>query len=75
MAAHPWPDLFEEDRWLIDAMEEVFATSDDTSEDMRARARELREYAASHDEHTGRNAALAMADRWEAAAVARLSAR
>lgn len=75
MALHPWPELREEDHWAIKAMEEVFATSERDPADMLAEAKELRERAARVGPHGGANACLAMADRWEAAAAARLSAR
>lgn len=75
MALHSWPDVPEEHRWVFEAMEESFSKSTRSPDEMRARARELREYAAGQGPFSGRDAALELADRWEAEAAARLSAR
>ena len=75
MPARPWPDLRDEDRWLIAAMEERLQTSDQSPDEMRARARELREQAEQSDAKGIRDAALALAERYEQAASARLGAR
>jgi hypothetical protein len=75
MPAGPWPDLRDEDRWLIAAMEERLHTSDQSSDGLRARARELREQAEQSDVKGIRDAALAVAERYEHAASARLGAR
>lgn len=67
---HPWPELREKDRWLIDLMEELLEDPAHPPEELRERARELR---ADVDEQGafGRDAALALADRYELAAAAR----
>jgi hypothetical protein len=72
---HPWPPLHEEDRWLIDLMEERLVKTHKTAEQLRARAQELRAEAAETDIHGYREAALALADRYEQAAAARAGAR
>lgn len=56
-------------------MEERLRTSDRTRDEMQARARELREQAEQSDVQGVRDAALALAERYEEAAAARLSAR
>lgn len=73
MALRPWPDVPEEHRWVSEAMEESFSKSTRSPEEMGARARELREYAAGQGPYSGRDAALELADRWEAEAAARLA--
>lgn len=75
MPARPWPPLRDEDRWLTAAMEERLRTSDRTPDEMRERARELREQAEQSDVEGVRDAALALAERYEEAAAAGLSAR
>lgn len=71
----PWPSLREEDRWLIEAMEERLSDSTMGPDEMRARARELREQAGATEVEGIRNAALALADRYEQEAAARAGAR
>lgn len=68
---HPWPNLREADRWLIDLMEERFTKTRKTAQQLRARAQELRAEAAQTDMHGYRDAALALADPYEQAAAAR----
>jgi hypothetical protein len=68
---HPWPELRDDDRWLIDLMEERFHKSSQTPDQMRARARRLRAQAARMEIRGVRDANLAMADRYELAAAAR----
>jgi hypothetical protein len=72
MDVHPWPTLPEEDRWLTDAMERRFRETHQSVEELRARARELRIEAGQSDMKGTREAALALADRYEQAATARL---
>ena len=74
VSPHPWPTLREEDRWLIDRMEERLGKTHKT-EQLRAHAQELRAEAAETDMHGYREAALALADRYEQAAATRTSAR
>jgi hypothetical protein len=74
MPVRPWPELRDEDAWLIEAMEARFANGHRSPEELRARAGELRE-RAERSEITGiREAALALAERYEEAAASRLSA-
>lgn len=75
MAPRPWPPVEDENAWLIDAIEEQIARGDRTPDQLRQRARELREQAAGSDMKGTQNASLAMAERYEAAAEARLSPR
>lgn len=75
MAMRPWPALNDEHRWLVDAMEAQLADTDRSPEDLRRRAGELRQQAAGSDVKGIQDASLAMAERYEAAAAARLSAR
>lgn len=67
----PWPSLREDDRWLTTAMEERLSYSTMSPDDMRARARELREQADASDIDGVRNGALALAERYEQEAAAR----
>lgn len=67
----PWPSLREEDRWLTTAMEERLSTSTLSPDEMRARARELREQADASEIDGVRDAALALAERYEQEAAAR----
>jgi hypothetical protein len=73
---HPWPPLAEEDQWLIGLMEELLADGFHTPDELRARAKELREEARGERFEDGYlHAVLALADRYEAAAAARAGAR
>lgn len=71
----PWPSLREEDRWLIEAMEERLSGTSMSLEDMRECARELREQAAQSEIDGAREAALALAERYEQEAASRAGAR
>jgi hypothetical protein len=75
MSAGAWPDLRSEDRWLTHAMEERLHTSAQSPDEMRARARELRVRAEQSDAKGVRDAALALAERYEEQAAACLAAR
>jgi hypothetical protein len=75
MPARRWPELHEEDRWLIAAMEERLRESTQSPEELRVRARELREQAEQSDIKGIRDASLALAERYEDAAATRLSTR
>jgi hypothetical protein len=70
----PWPALHEEDRWLTEAMERQLRESTQSSEELRARAGELRAQAERSELKGMHDAALALADRYEQAAAERLSA-
>src|SRR5256885_640080 len=73
-SVRPWPKLAEEDQRLIERMEERFEKTSKSPEQLRARAKEL--YAeAEHAEPGRRDALLALADRYEATAEARLTRR
>jgi hypothetical protein len=72
MAAHPWPDI--PDRWPIDLMEELLADTEQTPDELRARARQLRGQAEASEFEGQRDAYLALADRYEQAATRRLTA-
>jgi hypothetical protein len=70
-SVRPWPKVAEEDQWVIELMEERFAKTPQSLEQLRARAKAL--YAqAEHAEPGRRDALLALADRYEATAEARL---
>ena len=74
MAAHPWPDIPDEQRWSLELMEERLEwTSQQPPRELTARAEELRAQAAQTDIAGYRDAALALADRYEQAAAARLA--
>jgi len=73
MSAHPWPDVPEEHRWSIELMEELLELTEQPPRELSARAEELRAQAAQTDIEGYRDAALALADRYEQAAAARLA--
>jgi hypothetical protein len=75
MSAHHWPALREEDRWLTDAMEARLRAGNRTPDELRARARELREQAERSGINGVRDAVLALAEQYEEEAAARLAAR
>jgi hypothetical protein len=64
-----------EDRWLTEAMERQLRESTQSVQELRVRAGELRAQADQSELKGMRDAALALADRYEQAAAARLSAR
>lgn len=67
-----WPVLAEDDRWLIDAVEEELRESTQNAGQLRARARKLRAEAELHSDLPGiRDTALVLADRYERAADTR----
>ena len=72
MAVRPWPDI--PDRWSIDLMEELLADTEQTPDELRARARQLRGQAEASEFEGQREAALALADRYEQAATRRFAA-
>lgn len=74
MGVQPWPVLPDEDRWLTDAMDRRLRDSTQSADQLRSRARELRAEAEQSDVQGIRNAALALAERYEHTAAARLSA-
>ena len=73
MAAHPWPDIPDEQRWSLELMEERLEQTTQPPRELSARAEELRAQAAQTDIEGYRDAALALADRYEQAAAARLA--
>lgn len=73
MAFHPWPDIPDEQRWSIELMEELLEQTEQPARELSARAEELRAQAAQTDIEGYRDAALALADRYEQAAAARLA--
>src|SRR5207244_9583377 len=74
-SVRPWPKIAEEDQWLIELMEERFEKTSQSPEQLRARAEELRQEADQTDIPAYRDAALALADRYDLAATARLTSR
>jgi hypothetical protein len=72
---HPWPEVRDEDRSVIELMEELLETTRQSPDELRARAAELRDEARRTDIKGYRDAALALADRYEQTAAARLAAR
>ncbi len=74
MDVRPWPVLQDEDRWLAEAMERRLHDSTQSAEELRARAYDLRAEAEQSEVKGIRDAAVALAERYEHAAVARLSA-
>jgi hypothetical protein len=73
MAAHPWPDIPDKHHWVLEQMEERLEQTAQPARELSARADELRAQAAQTDIEGYRDAALALADRYEQAAAARLA--
>jgi hypothetical protein len=73
MSAHPWPNVPDEQRWSLELMEERLERTAQPPRELSARAEELRTQAAQTDIDGYREAALALADRYEQAAAARLA--
>lgn len=73
-AVRPWPEVRDEDRGVIDRMEELLRTNDQSPEELRARVGQLRREAKETDITGYRNAVLALADRYEQIAEVRESA-
>ena len=74
-SVRPWPQLLEEDKWLIGLMEERFEKTPLSADQLRARAAELRQQAADPHLCVSREMALALAERYEAAAAGRRARR
>lgn len=74
MDVRPWPALDDEDRWLTELMDSRLQESTQSAEQLHVRARELRAQAEQSEMKGAREAALALAERYEQAAAARLSA-
>jgi hypothetical protein len=74
-SVRPWPKVAEEDQWIIELMEERFERTSQAPRQLRSRANEL--YAEAEQAEVGgyRDALLALADRYEHAAAARLTER
>jgi hypothetical protein len=70
-----WPELLEEDKWLIELMEERFEKTPLSAEQLQGRAAELRNQADGADIVAIREMALALAERYEEAAATRLAPR
>ena len=73
MAVHPWPDIPDKHRWTLELMEERLEQTTQPARELSARADELRAQAAQTDIEGYCEAALALADRYEQAAAARLT--
>jgi hypothetical protein len=74
-SVRPWPEVLEEDKWLIELMEERFEKTPLSPEELRARAAELRRQADETDMTAFREMALALAERYEETAASRLTRR
>lgn len=74
MADVQWPELFDEDRWLTGAFERQLREGRKSAEQLRARARALRDDAAASDIKGVRDAKLALADCYEQTAASRVAA-
>lgn len=71
MSGHAWPEVPEEHRWVIELMEERLERTRQTPDELRNRAEQLRTEAVQTDIKGYREAALALAERYEEAAAAR----
>jgi hypothetical protein len=74
-SARPWPNVTEEDQWVIELLEERFEKTPLSPEQMRDRAKDLRAQAEGAPAGGDKDARLALADRYEEAAAKRLAAR
>ncbi len=72
MSMQPWAEIPDEHHWSIELMEEPLEDTEQTPHELRARARQLRDEAKASEFEGQRDAALALADRYEQAASARL---
>ena len=68
-----WAGVAPEARFFTEIMDELLATTTETSEELLARARELRAQAAATDIEGYRAGALRLAVRYEHAAAERLA--
>lgn len=73
MSQRPWPPLAPEHRWTLELMEERVGADQPDSRRASARAKELRVQAAGADLPGFGSAALALAERYDEAAAARLT--
>jgi hypothetical protein len=72
----PWPEgLVDAHPEVVRLFEETFAQTTQTPEELRARARELREEAERTEVLGYREVAIALADRYEQAAASRVASR
>ena len=71
MEIHPWPEILDDHQWVIESLEERFENTDESPEELADRAGELRGQAERSELDGQRDALLALADRYEAAAARR----
>jgi len=71
MPVRPWPEFPKRHRWAVELMEECLEQTTQTPGALVERAAELRGQAARTDIEGYRDAALALADRYEQAAARR----
>lgn len=72
----PWPEgLVDAHPDVVRLFEETFAETTQTAEELRARARELRDEAETTEILAYREVAIALADRYEQAAASRVASR
>jgi len=69
MPIRPWPEIPEKYRWAVELMEERLALTTLPSSELSARSAELRAQAAVTGLEGYRDAALALADRYDQAAA------
>jgi hypothetical protein len=70
---HAWPDVPDHLKWTIELMEEQLERSGRSPRELSGRAKELREQAAQTSIKGYQDAAVALADHYEAAAATRLA--
>lgn len=73
VASRQWPDVPAEQQWARELMEERLERTGQTPEELSGRAEELRVLAADAEIEGFRTAALALAERYDEAAQARLA--
>jgi hypothetical protein len=73
MSERRWPEVLTGHEWTIEAMEERLEQTAQAPEELSARAAELRAQAAETDIDGFKTAALALAERYDEAAAARLA--
>ena len=72
---HPWPEVRDEDHWVVEEMEACLQDTQQSPAELRARASELRAEGERTDIKGIREAVMALAERYEHAADVRAATR
>jgi hypothetical protein len=66
-----WPSVPEGEEWILELLDERFEQTSQSPEELEERAKELRSQAAASDVTGFREAAIALAERYEETALVR----